>query len=118
LKIFTSACKFVDAFGLPATVFRKRAGHQFFPSSFQMEVLSKEIKLGELKIEVTIHNLSQISQVKASDIFHAYLTARDEKDRKIWSTPVLEEGRIKHYSSVDEAFQDAIRKVNDRRQTA
>jgi hypothetical protein len=69
-----------------------------------MEVFSKEFQIGNLKIELSVEESHGCSKV----IF----TARDEEDRRIWRTPIMDlNGDIKMYNSQEEAITDAERKL-------
>jgi hypothetical protein len=82
-----------------------------------MEIYFKEINKGPIHFEVSVHDTSGIDNpLEADDInlqppFHVYVTARDEDSRKIWKTPLMIEGRIKAYESIDEAVEDAQEKI-------
>jgi hypothetical protein len=85
-------------------------------SESEMEIYFKEINKGTLHFEVSVHDNSGIDNpLEAGNItqppFHVYVTARDEESRKIWKTPVLIEGKIKAYESIDEAVEDARNKI-------
>lgn len=69
-----------------------------------MEVFSKEIRVGNLRIELSVEEEHGCSKV----IF----TARDEEDRRVWRTPLMDlNGDIKLYRSQEEAIIDAERKL-------
>lgn len=69
-----------------------------------MEVFSKEIQIGNLRIELSVEEERGCSKV----IF----TARDEEDRRVWRTPLMDlNGDIKLYRSQEEAIIDAERKL-------
>ena len=82
-----------------------------------MEIYFKEINKGPLHLEVSVHDTSGIDNpLEAGNTtqppFHVYVTARDEASRKIWKTPVMLEGQIKAYGSVDEAIEDAQSRIS------
>lgn len=81
-----------------------------------MEIYFKEINKGPLNFELSVHDNSIVENPMESDNnshppFHVYITARDEESRKIWKTPLMIEGKIKAYSSIDEAIEDARDKI-------
>ncbi len=68
------------------------------------EIRLKEVSLGEVRIELSIHE---------NDGWTVWLTARDAQDRRIWKTPLTdEEGRTKIYSSARDAILDAQAQVS------
>ena len=82
-----------------------------------MEIYFKEINKGPLHLEVSVHDTSGIDNlIEAGDTtqppFYVYVTARDETARKIWKTPVMLEGEIKVYTSIDEAIEDAQNRIS------
>jgi hypothetical protein len=92
----------------------------FFPQKLirEMEIYFKEINKGPLHFEVSVHDTSGIENpLEAENIptqppFHVYVTARDEESRKIWKTPLMWEGKIKAYESIDAAVEDAKEKIH------
>jgi hypothetical protein len=81
-----------------------------------MEIFFKEINKGQLNFEVSVHDNTVVDNPLAIDKnvqppFHVYITARDETSRKIWKTPLMIEGKIKDYESIDEAVEDARNKI-------
>jgi hypothetical protein len=82
-----------------------------------MEIFFKEINKGQLNFELSVHDNNVIDNPLAIDAsvqppFHVYITARDESARKIWKTPLMVEGKIKDYTSIDDAIQDARNKID------
>jgi hypothetical protein len=82
-----------------------------------MEIFYREINKGQLNFEVSVHDntlmdgpLSIRNEVQPP--FHVYITARDESSRKIWRTPLMTNGIIKDYYSIDEALEDASKKIS------
>jgi hypothetical protein len=77
-----------------------------------MEIYFKEINKGQLNFELSVHDETApdnpVIEVPATQPpFHVYITARDEESRKIWKTPLMIEGKIKSYTSIEEAMEDA-----------
>ena len=69
------------------------------------DILIKEVSLGEVKIELSVHEKNGWS---------VWLTARDKENRRIWRTPSTDEtGNVKLYTSVHEAMQDAHHQLNN-----
>jgi hypothetical protein len=69
-----------------------------------MEIYSKEIQLGTLKIELSV----QESKGNCSAMF----TAKDSRNEIMWKTPITNaDGEIKIYPSVEDAFYDAEQKL-------
>jgi hypothetical protein len=68
-----------------------------------MEILSKEIQVGNIFIELSIQEIEGTKRV--------VLTAKDEKNRRLWRTPILDNGSIKTYDNSEDALADAERKV-------
>ena len=69
------------------------------------EVFIKEVSLGEVRIELSVHEKNGWS---------VWLTARDKENRRIWRTPFTDEkGAVKLYTSVHEAMQDAHNQLNN-----
>ncbi len=63
------------------------------------EVLVDEVSLGEVRIEISIHEKNGWS---------VWLTARDTDNRRIWRTPFTDaKGNMRVYISIQEAMQDA-----------
>lgn len=68
------------------------------------EIKLKEVTLGEVRIELSIHEQNGWS---------VWLTARDLQGRRIWKTPLTdEEGRTKVYATSHEAIMDAQTQMN------
>ena len=68
-----------------------------------MEIFSKEIQLGIIKIELSVQENEDCTVV---------LTAKDQLDEILWRTPLKDhEGNIKTYPTVSEAFLDAESKL-------
>jgi hypothetical protein len=66
-----------------------------------MEVFSKEIQLGKLRIELS---------VEEKEGCRVIFTARDEEDRRVWRTPIMDyNGEVKIYDNQEEAIMDAHR---------
>jgi signal transduction histidine kinase len=87
-----------------------------------MEVYNKVIQVGSLKIEISISDransiLYQSPSDHLSAVTNPYcvnLTARDEDDKRIWQTPVMDDhGETKYYASVYEAIEDARTKLGE-----
>lgn len=68
-----------------------------------MEVFSKEIQVGNIKIELSIQESNGTRRV--------VFTAKDENDRRIWRTPILDNGEVKTYENDEEAILDAEKKL-------
>jgi bacterioferritin (cytochrome b1) len=67
------------------------------------EVFSKEVLIGNLTIEYSVIE---------KDGCRVTFTAKDEEHRRIWRTELTDEdGHVKVYSSVQEAINDANRKL-------
>jgi hypothetical protein len=82
-----------------------------------MEVYSENVNVGPLKIQLTVrdqfrtivHGRKDISVLKN---FTVHCTAWDQENRRIWSTPVIDDdGKTKIYVSINEALSDARRKI-------
>lgn len=87
-----------------------------------MEVYNKVIQVGSLKIEISVSDransiLYQSPGNHLSAVTNPYyvnLTARDEDDKRIWQTPVMDDhGEIKYYASVYEAIEDTRTKLGE-----
>jgi nitrogen-specific signal transduction histidine kinase len=87
-----------------------------------MEVYNKVIQVGSLKIEISISDRTNTilyqspsdHQTVATNPYYVNLTARDEDDKRIWQTPVMDDhGEVKFYTSVYEAIEDARRKLGE-----
>jgi hypothetical protein len=82
-----------------------------------MEIFCQEINKGPMNFEVSVHDSSERANPgtepnENAPPYFVVLTARDESSRKIWTTPVMaEDGAIKSYNSVDEAVEDARKKI-------
>jgi hypothetical protein len=68
-----------------------------------MEIYSKEIQVGNIIIELSIHEIEGTRRV--------VVTARDEENRRLWRTPILDNGKVKTYDSNEDALADAERKI-------
>jgi len=84
-----------------------------------MEVLSQKIVVGNLTIEISIHDLSYRMGFSADEQPKNHLfvniIARDVTGVRLWSTPLLsDDGKIKAYSSVSEALNDAKVRINSK----
>jgi hypothetical protein len=67
------------------------------------EVFSKEVLIGNLTIEFSVIE---------KDGCRVTFTAKDDEHRRIWRTELTDEdGSVKIYSSVQEAINDANRKL-------
>lgn len=86
-----------------------------------MEIYSVELDLGQLKIEVSVHNSSpRITftdrfAIEQSDLsFNVYLTAKDKEGRRLWRTPITDmDGNPKVFYSIDEALSDATSRFQE-----
>jgi hypothetical protein len=84
----------------------------------EMELLSQKIKIGKITIEICVHDLSYrmgfLPNEEPVDHLFVNLIAKDEQGRKIWNTPILsDDGKVKPYSSVTDALDDARRKISE-----
>jgi hypothetical protein len=62
-----------------------------------------ETQIGKLKLEFSAFH---------DEGFVLFLTARDEENRVLWSTPVMDvDGNVKKYLSVQEAVDEASKKL-------
>lgn len=82
-----------------------------------MELLSQKITVDNLTVEISVHDLSFRMGFHPGDIpvNHLYvsLTARDHLGTRLWTTPLLtEDGKIKAFSSVAEAMNDARARIS------
>ncbi|HEY0653873.1 MAG TPA: hypothetical protein VGD65_12130 [Chryseosolibacter sp.] len=69
------------------------------------EVFSKEVQIGELTIEYSVIE---------KDGCRVTFTAKDDEHRRIWRTELTDaNGNAKIYSSVQEAINDANRKLKN-----
>jgi hypothetical protein len=68
-----------------------------------MEVYSKEIQVGNIIIELSIQDIDGTKRV--------VLTAKDDQNRRLWRTPILDNGSVKTYDNSEDALADAERKV-------
>lgn len=80
-----------------------------------MQLLSKKIVVDNITIEITVHDLSFrmgfLEGETPTDHMYVRLTAWDSGGLRLWETPFLaDDGKIKAYSTVREAFAD----VSDR----
>lgn len=75
------------------------------------EIYSEEINLGKLKIELVVQK--EVHSLLKEELFSAYLTAKDENERRLWSTPIIDDltGDIKVYPSLAAAITDAKKKL-------
>lgn len=87
-----------------------------------MEVYNKAVQVGSLKLEISISDRSNTilyqspeeHEASLASPYFINLSARDENDKRIWQTPVMDDhGEIKYYSSVYEAIEDAKSKLGD-----
>jgi hypothetical protein len=70
-----------------------------------MEYFVEELRVGNLRIELSIQ---QGQGCRCRVVF----TAKDEDNRRIWRTPVMDEnGEVKIYENQDEAISDARKKL-------
>lgn len=68
-----------------------------------MEFFEEEVQLGRLKI---------ILSVLAKQGCSVYITAKDENNRKVWKTPLLnEDGEVGIYSDYQVALTEAKKKI-------
>ena len=68
-----------------------------------MEIFSKEIHVGGIILELSIHEIEGTKRV--------VITAKDEENRRLWRTPILQDGEVKTYNSNQDAIEDAERKI-------
>jgi hypothetical protein len=68
-----------------------------------MEIFSKEIQVGNIILELSIHEIEGTKRV--------VITAKDEENRRLWRTPILQNGEIKTYNSNQDAIEDAEKKI-------
>ena len=68
-----------------------------------MEIFSKEIQVGSIILELSIHEIEGTKRV--------VITAKDEENRRLWRTPILQNGEIKTYNSNQDAIEDAEKKI-------
>ena len=68
-----------------------------------MEIYSKEIHIGSIIIELSIQETHGTKRV--------VITAKDEQNRRLWRTPILDNGEVKTYNSQEDAIEDAEKKV-------
>lgn len=68
-----------------------------------MEIFSKEIQIGNIIIELSIQESKGTKRV--------VITAKDDQNRRLWRTPILDNGEIKTYDSQEDAIEDAEKKV-------
>ena len=87
-----------------------------------MEVYNKVIQVGSLKIEISISDRANTilyqspsdHQTAVTNPYYVNLTARDEDDKRIWQTPVMDDhGEVKFYASVYEAIEDTRTKLGE-----
>ena len=83
-----------------------------------MELLSQKVILDKLTIEICVHDLSYrmgfLPDEEPSNHLFVNLVAKDAAGRKVWTTPILtEDGKVKPYSTVSEALEDARRKISE-----
>jgi hypothetical protein len=82
-----------------------------------MEVLSQKFVADNLTIEISIHDLSYrmgfAPGVEPQNHIFVNVTAKDDSGVRLWSTPLLSDnGKIKAYSSVSEALNDAKTRIH------
>jgi len=87
-----------------------------------MEVFHKALQVGMLKLEISIIDRSNtilyVSPEEYQQVllnpYSVTLTARDEEDKRIWQTPVMDDqGNIKYYSTISLAIEDARNKLGE-----
>ncbi|HEY9046398.1 MAG TPA: HAMP domain-containing sensor histidine kinase [Ohtaekwangia sp.] len=87
-----------------------------------MEVFHKALQAGTLKLEISIIDRSNtilyVSPEEYQDIlltpYSVTLTARDEDDKRIWQTPVMDDhGNVRYYNTVQEAVEDVRIKLGE-----
>lgn len=81
-----------------------------------MELLSQKLNVGKITIEICVHDLSYRMGLPENEVHENHLfvnlIAKDAGGRRIWSTPVLSEnGKVKPYSTVSDALEDARRRI-------
>ncbi len=84
----------------------------------EMELLSQKVVIGNLTIEICVHDLSYrmgfLPGEEPQDHLFVNLIAKDQSGRKIWNTPILsDDGKVKPYSSISDALADAKRKISE-----
>jgi hypothetical protein len=68
-----------------------------------MEIFSKEVQSGSLRIELSVREGAGCSVI---------CTAKDEENRIVWRTPLTDaEGHVLIYQTLKEAIQDAAEKL-------
>ncbi len=82
-----------------------------------MQLLSKKIVVDNITIEITVHDLSFrmgfLEGETPTDHMYVRLTAWDSAGVRLWETPFLAgDGKIKAYSSVQEAFADVSKRLS------
>ena len=83
-----------------------------------MELLSQKVVLDKITIEICVHDLSyrmgfRPDEEPQNHLF-VNLIAKDRAGRKVWDTPILaEDGKIKPYSTISDALDDAKRKISE-----
>jgi hypothetical protein len=68
-----------------------------------MEIFLKEIEIGNITIELSIQESNGSNRV--------VITAKDDQNRRLWRTPVLDNGEVKTYDSAEDAIEDVEKKV-------
>jgi hypothetical protein len=81
-----------------------------------MELLSQKVNVGNLTIEICVHDLSHRMGLPENethkDHLFVNLVARDAFGARVWSTAILaEDGKVQPYSTVSEALADARRRI-------
>ena len=82
-----------------------------------MQLLSKKVIIDNIKIEITVHDLSFRMGFRdgetPTDHMYVRLTAWDSGGVRMWETPFLaDNGKIKAYSSVHEALGDVSNRLS------
>ena len=81
-----------------------------------MQLLSKKVTIDNITIEISVHDLSFRMGFRdgetPKDHMYVRLTARDASNVQLWETPFLaDNGKIRAYSSVQEALSDVTREL-------
>jgi hypothetical protein len=74
-----------------------------------MEVFLDIIKKGNVRIELSVNEHQGCSVI---------FTVTDDQDRRILRSSVMDNGKVKIYSSAEEAIQDVLRMLKDHSETA
>lgn len=82
-----------------------------------MQLLSKKIVVDNITIEIAVHDLSFrmgfLEGETPTDHIYVRLTAWDMLGVRLWETPFLaDNGKIKAYSSAQEAFADVSKRLS------